>query len=419
MIFKQHQLGSWTSVSVLLGVLVDVSSGVTKIQLIPRYPVIGRSVTLSVTGITGTIQSFAWYKAPKADIDYQNSTYFRDENIIGPLYNNSRMTTFPNGSLQISNLNRTDEGNYTVMIQTDTNQKNMTVYLKIYDTVGKPTIKTSTSLPKENITVTLTCTSTNAERIVWSRVPSGATLPSRATLSPDNRTASFSRIKRLDSGDYRCQANNPGSNKYSDPVTITVAYGPENVKVKVKRSPSNSFIVLECSADSVPPATYHWRLNGTNLKKQQSQLRVEKKNEGTYTCVANNTVTRYNAMDSIFVNETFGKYKNHRQPEQNSITKALNYPCHEELTDTNYETSNNGIIFGIGIGIAVVLLLVLVAVLAYFFARHRQHKKKCSTQDEVTMQPISANNEGPVYENVTVPQALPGTQVQATQESLI
>ncbi|CAI9580398.1 unnamed protein product [Staurois parvus] len=66
--------------------------------------------------------------------------------------------------------------------------------------VGKPTITISSSLPKENVSVTLTCTSTNAERILWSRVPSGAPLPSGATLSQDNRTVSFSRIHRSDSG---------------------------------------------------------------------------------------------------------------------------------------------------------------------------------------------------------------------------
>ncbi|XP_077312185.1 cell adhesion molecule CEACAM6-like [Lithobates pipiens] len=397
MIFKQHNLGSWTAVSVLLGVMVDVSGGIMSIQLIPRYSAIGRSVTLSVTGITGTIQSFTWYKAPKAEI----FTYFHDVDIIVPLHN-SRITPFPNGSLQISNLSRTDEGNYTVMIQTDTNQENMTVYLKIYDPVGKPTIKTSTSLPKENITVTLTCTSTNAEHIVWSRDPSGATLPSRATLSPDNRTASFSRIKRWDSGDYKCQARNPVSNKYSYPIKITVAYGPENVKIKVKRSSSKSLILLECSADSVPPATYHWRLNGIDINVQQNSFQEnlsKAEEEGTYTCVASNTVTQLTATHSIYVNATFG----------------------------THETSNIGTIFGIGIGIAVMLLLVLVAVLAYFFARHRQHKNTCSTQDIVTMQPNgannSANNEGPVYENVNAPQshtsetALPGTPVQATQES--
>ncbi|CAI9620130.1 unnamed protein product, partial [Staurois parvus] len=88
---------------------------------------------------------------------------------------------------------------------------------------------------------------------------------------------------------------------------MTVAYGPENVKVKYKSS-SNSLLLLECSADSVPPATYHWRLNGTDIKQQQSQLQVvpeEVESEATYTCVARNSVMQLTAMDSVYVDATF------------------------------------------------------------------------------------------------------------------
>ncbi|XP_040183373.1 carcinoembryonic antigen-related cell adhesion molecule 1-like [Rana temporaria] len=222
MIAKQHSFGSSVIVSVLLGVLVDVSGGMMSIQLIPQNPVIGGSVTLSVTGITGGIRNFVWYKGPNTIRDYQILSYFpgdKDPLILGPL-NNSRMTPFPDGSLQISNLNRTDEGNYIVKMQTNINQSDTPVYLKIYDMVGKPTITASTSLPKENDTVILTCTSTNAERIVWSRVPS------EVTLSSDNRTIFFPRINRMNSGDYQCEAENPVSKRTSDPYTLTVAFCP-------------------------------------------------------------------------------------------------------------------------------------------------------------------------------------------------
>ncbi|XP_077312909.1 cell adhesion molecule CEACAM7-like isoform X3 [Lithobates pipiens] len=218
MITKQHSFSSGIIVSVLLGVLVDVSGGMMNIQLIPQNPVIGGSVTMSVTGITGRIRYFIWYKGLKKSYDHIILTYIPDGNpplSPGPL-NNSRMTPLLNGSLQISNLNRMDEGNYSVKIQAD-NQSDPEVYLKIYDMVGKPTITASTSHPKKNDTVTLTCTSTNAERIVWSRVPSGA------TLSSDNRTITFLIINHMNSGDYQCEAANPVSKKTSDPYTLTVA----------------------------------------------------------------------------------------------------------------------------------------------------------------------------------------------------
>ncbi|XP_040182822.1 carcinoembryonic antigen-related cell adhesion molecule 20-like [Rana temporaria] len=176
---------------------------------------------------------------------------------------------------------------------------------------------------------------------------------------------------------------------------FVITDGPENVKVKAKRSSSNSFILLECSADSVPSATYHWRLNGTNIKKQESQLQVDQKKaeeEGTYTCVANNTVTQLTAVDSIYVNTTI-----------------------ESIDNIDRETVSVNVI---GIGIVVVLLLVLVAVLAYLFSKHRQHKKQTDGTNNASSSP-----EVPVYENINAPQsrisgtALSGTPVQATQES--
>lgn len=181
-----------------------------------QYPVIGGSITLSVIGITGRIRYFIWYKGLNTNNDHTILTYIPGDKSPdpGPLYN-SRMTPLLDGSLQISKLNRTDEGNYTVKIQAD-QQSDIRAHLKIYD-MAKPTITASTSLPMENDAVTLTCTSTNADRIVWSRVPSGA------TLSSDNRTISFLSINHMNSGDYQCEAENLVSKKTSDPYTLTVA----------------------------------------------------------------------------------------------------------------------------------------------------------------------------------------------------
>ncbi|XP_077313378.1 cell adhesion molecule CEACAM1-like [Lithobates pipiens] len=386
MISKQHL--SLCVVSVLLGVLVDVSGGMRSIQLIPQNPIIGGSVTLSVPGITGRIRYFIWFKGLNtSNNDHIIFTYIPDDKSPlspGPLYN-IRMTPLLNGSLQISNLNRMDEGNYTVKLQAD-NQSDTRVHLNIYDMVGKPNITSSTLFPKENDTVTLNCTSTNAERIVWSRFPYGA------TLSSDNRTLSFSRINRSNSGNYSCEASNPVSMENSDLITITVAYGPENVKIKSKSS-SNSLILLDCSSDSVPPATYHWRLNGTDIKTEQNQLQVAQKeaeNEGTYTCVANNSVTQLTAMDSIYVNATF------------------------ESTDPNNDNNSGTLGLTIGIVIAVILLLVLVAALVYLFVVHRRRKKLLKDQNSTiksqTNPPAAASEPELQYADVVFSKNMPRRQ---------
>ncbi|XP_077312377.1 cell adhesion molecule CEACAM1-like [Lithobates pipiens] len=297
MITKQHSFDSSVIVSVLLCVMVDVSSGMMSIQLIPQYPVIQGSVTLNVTRITGIVQHFIWYKGPNTNPEYQILRYIKSNKaqiILGPLFKR-RMTAFSNGSLQISNLNITDEGHYTVRIQTN-NQSDILVYLKIFDMVIKPTITAFTSFPKENDTVTLTCTSTNAERIVWSRIPFGA------TLSPNNKTISFPRINRINSGDYQCEAENPISKRTSDPYTLTVAYGPENVKV-IGQSLKNSAILLTCSADSVPRPSYQW-FNGNNISAQENTFLIDGaklENKSMYTCVVSNPVTWHTATASLYM----------------------------------------------------------------------------------------------------------------------
>ncbi|KAM5132014.1 cell adhesion molecule CEACAM8-like isoform 2-T2 [Mantella aurantiaca] len=330
---------------------MDVASGMMSIELIPQYPIIQGSVTLSVNGITGKIESFTWYKGLIKNNSYQILSYFPGNNnplTPGRLFNN-RMTPYPNGSLQISNLNLSDNDNYKVSIQTD-KAYDIPVYLKIYEKVRKPTITTSPLQPIENKKVNLTCNSTNAETIVWSRVSSGSTLPPGVTLSPDNRTLTFSKINRSDSGDYRCQASNPVSNEIGD-IKIIVAYGPENVKIKVQQTISDSLITIECSADSMPAPTYQWSLNGIDIHVEQNLLNVDRskaETEGNYTCTANNSITQLSAISSVFVNATI-----------------------EFETET--PKSNMGLI--IGIVIAVILLLVLGAALVYLFIIHRRRKK--------------------------------------------
>ncbi|XP_077312925.1 cell adhesion molecule CEACAM8-like isoform X2 [Lithobates pipiens] len=372
MITKQHSFGSGIIVSVLLGVLVDVSGGMMSIQLIPQNSVIGGSVTMSVTGITGRMRYFIWYKGLNTDNnDHTILTYIPGDNPPldpGPLYN-SRMTPLLNGSLQISNLNRMDEGHYTVKIQAD-QQSDTRIYLKIYDAVGKPKMTASTLLPKENDAVTLTCTSTNAERIVWSRVPSGA------TLSSDNRTITFLIINHMDSGDYQCEAENPVSKKTSDPYTQTVAYGPENVKI-IGQSLSYSTILLTCSADSVPLPTYQW-FNGTYLSAQENTFHIDGANldnELTFTCVVSNPVTQHTATASLYMNK--------------DIATAL---C---------QTSGSGLGGGeiAGIVIGTVFGIFILEVIVYFVLKTKR-KTPSST----------------VYENAQVPEqhiyekTIPGTQ---------
>ncbi|XP_075439529.1 cell adhesion molecule CEACAM6-like isoform X3 [Ascaphus truei] len=286
----------------LLSLWMEVTSGFV-IQQIPESPAVGQSVTLKVTGVTGTVFGVSWYKGSGTDSRNQILFYNPSTNIQlpGPQYF-FRASPLPDGSLQISDLVTSDRGNYTVQIQANT-QLQYTVSLPVYESVTKPVVTASTSQPQENGTVTLTCGTANAERILWGR--GSATLPPGARLSPNNRTVTFSKISRSDAGGYQCQAENPISKSLSDTYTLIVSYGPDDLTLTGSvLVAAGSPVSLQCGAGSVPPATYKWRHNGTALNTQQSELRIpgaEPQDGGNYTCEVYNSVTQRSAAISLYV----------------------------------------------------------------------------------------------------------------------
>ncbi|XP_073458224.1 cell adhesion molecule CEACAM8-like [Aquarana catesbeiana] len=299
--------------SVLLCVLVDVSSGIISIQHIPQYPVIQGSVTLNIFGITGKIRTCSWFKGPTSSPKHQILVYFPgDKNPLVPGHRyDPRITAFPNGSLQIASLNTTDRGNYIVKVQTDSALES-TLHMNVYDPVSKPVITVSHLEPQEDDTVTLTCTSSNAERIIWSK--DGDSLPSGAVLSSNNRTLTFSRTYRSDAGDYQCTAENMASTKISDSYTLAIAYGPVNVNITGSSEVTvGSVMSLVCVVESFPTPIYSWQFNGRNLTLQNNYTlliqQITSMNEGNYTCEVKNFVTKRSASASMFITVTESGFK--------------------------------------------------------------------------------------------------------------
>ncbi|XP_041425511.1 carcinoembryonic antigen-related cell adhesion molecule 8 isoform X3 [Xenopus laevis] len=208
--------------TVCLSVWMDSAHGIG-VQLIPQYPVVSQSVTLSVTGVTGTIRQFSWYKGSSVDANNQIFNVIPSLNSVtnGRQYF-PRASHFPNGSLQISGLVPTDQGNYTVFIQTGETTAQHTVLLTVDEPVTSSVISTNNKEPQENEKVTLTCSTNNAEKILWSK--NGVSLPPGLILSADNKTLTFSSVSRSDNGQYRCEASNTISKIISDPNTLTINY---------------------------------------------------------------------------------------------------------------------------------------------------------------------------------------------------
>ncbi|XP_056399928.1 carcinoembryonic antigen-related cell adhesion molecule 5-like [Hyla sarda] len=295
--------------TVLLGLTMDVTSGMGRIQLIPQYPIINGSVTMSVTGITGDIQVATWFKGPNPSSQYSILAYFPgsfSSLVSGPLYS-PRFSAFNNGSLQIKDLLITDQGNYIARIQTGT-QEDIAVTLTVYEPVTKPKITAPSNQPKEFERFALTCDTSQANTIRWSR--RGGSISPITTLYGDNKTLLFFYLKREDAGEYQCEAQNLVSKDSSDPYKVTVAYGPDYVKIEGSSyvRPGSS-ITLSCSADSFPTPEYQWKHNNTVLEEKTNKYSISSainENEGLYWCIVKNTVTARTASVSIYVNVTDG-----------------------------------------------------------------------------------------------------------------
>ncbi|CAN2390933.1 carcinoembryonic antigen-related cell adhesion molecule, partial [Pristimantis euphronides] len=209
-------------ISVFPCLWLDMVYGTTSIQLIPQNPFISESVTLKVNGINEKIENFTWYKGSKPDSLQQILKCRNWPSLVlfpGPQYD-TRISPFGNGSLQINDIQSSDEGNYTVMIYTQEIKVILTVYGE------KPEITSSHCPAQEDDLYALTCVTANAKTISWSR--QNNSFPYGAITSADARILTFTNLKRSDAGGYRCEAKNLVSKKISDVFTLTVLYNSKD-----------------------------------------------------------------------------------------------------------------------------------------------------------------------------------------------
>nr|XP_005755616.1 PREDICTED: carcinoembryonic antigen-related cell adhesion molecule 1-like [Pundamilia nyererei] len=185
------------------------------------------------------------------------------ENIIGPEYV-GRITFFPStASLELRSLTLNDTGEYNVNIIQDGQILNDRTTLLIY-----------------------------GEQI------SEVTASDRVQLTDGGSNLTIINVTRFDQGPFRCRVSNPVSTGTSDPVNLSISYGPENINL-ILSPPQGYFAVgsdisLTCSVGSRPPAQFKWFLNGDPLSDTGSELRlmnVNMSNSGNYSCQASNNKT--------------------------------------------------------------------------------------------------------------------------------
>ncbi|XP_053545997.1 B-cell receptor CD22 [Bombina bombina] len=107
----------------------------------------------------------------------------------------------------------------------------------------------------------------------------------------------FDSIQWTDSGAYACEARNTIGSGMSEPVEISILYGPKNLNISVNPSKSVTEymdISLICSAKANPPELkYFWYRDNIYLKREKSQLflrNIQRSDSGAYYCKASNDI---------------------------------------------------------------------------------------------------------------------------------
>ncbi|KAK5861851.1 hypothetical protein PBY51_017295 [Eleginops maclovinus] len=216
--------------------------------------------------------------------------------------------------LKLLNVQKNQSGSYSCQAFNDKTLRyemsqpaSISVLARVTDVVvtSKPT-----ELVEFSSSVSLSCSSSGSPlSFLWLNSSSEVTESDRVQITDGGSTLTIVNVTRYDQGPFSCQVFNPVSNGTSDPLNLTIYYGPEKVKLVIslpqKYYEKGSDISLSCSADSRPSAGFQWFLNGDLLSDtgpELSLINMQTNQSGNYSCQAfNNKTLRYETSQSSVV----------------------------------------------------------------------------------------------------------------------
>ncbi|KAM7059612.1 cell adhesion molecule CEACAM16 isoform 4-T7 [Molossus nigricans] len=245
----------------------------------PDQPAEGDNITLAVHGLAGELLAYNWYAGPTLSLAYLVASYIT--------------------------LNR--------QLQTEVGYG----HLRVYEILAQPVVMAnSTELVEHRDTLRLLCSSPSPAEVRWFFNGEALPIAIRLGLSPDGRLLTRHGIRREEAGAYQCEVWNPVSVSRSEPINLTVYFGPERVAILQGSTARtgctikvdfNTSLTLWCVSRSCPEPEYVWAFNGRALKNSQDHLNISSMTaaqEGTYTCIAKNPKTLLSGSASVVVKLT-------------------------------------------------------------------------------------------------------------------
>nr|XP_044990128.1 carcinoembryonic antigen-related cell adhesion molecule 16 [Jaculus jaculus] len=283
----------------------------------PAQPGEGDNVTLVVRGLPGELLAYNWYAGPTLSLTFLVSSYIvsTGDETPGPAHT-GREAVRPDASLDIQGVLLQHAGTY--ILQTLNRQFQTEVgygHMQVYEILAQPTVVANdTALVERRDTLRLMCLSPGAAAEVrWFFNGDSLPVAVRLGLSPDGRVLTRHGVRREEAGAYQCEVSNPVSVSRSEPLNLTVYFGPERVAILQDsttrtgctiRVDFNTSLTLWCVSRSCPEPEYVWAFNGRALKNSQDHLNISNMSasqEGTYTCIAKNSKTLLSGSASVVV----------------------------------------------------------------------------------------------------------------------
>ncbi|XP_069856528.1 carcinoembryonic antigen-related cell adhesion molecule 16 [Dipodomys merriami] len=282
----------------------------------PAQPAEGDNVSLVVRGLQGELLAYNWYAGPTLSLTYLVSSYIvsTGDETPGPAHT-GREAVRPDGSLDIQGALPSHSGTY--ILQTLNRQFQTEVgygHMQVYEILAQPkVIANNSALVERRDTLRLTCSSPSPAEVRWFFNGGTLPVPVRLGLSPDGRVLTRRGVLREEAGAYQCEVWNPVSISRSEPLNLTVYFGPERVAILQDSTTRtgctikvdfNASLGLWCVARSCPEPQYVWAFNGKALSSGGAQLNISSMtaaHEGTYTCIAKNPKTLLSGSASVVV----------------------------------------------------------------------------------------------------------------------
>ncbi|XP_061029844.1 carcinoembryonic antigen-related cell adhesion molecule 18 [Eubalaena glacialis] len=270
------------------------------------------SSRLVIENAPGDAQEYSWHRDANDTEGNMIITYNTTSNSwqYGPMYS-GRERVSNTGTLMIQRSQLNDTGNYTVQVDAINGTQRATGWLKIRELEIPRISVNTTSVVDDMDSVTATCY-TNDSNVKWyvNYVQMSSNI--RMIISPDNKTLIIQRFGRFDSP-LQCGIEIlPEIIQKSEPIYVTVAYGPYDVLLRSNPSDFSGILFAEigsqvevvCIAYSRPESKYRWIHNGSLLSFSEENVTLPSltwDQMGRYRCVVENPITQLTLYGEVQV----------------------------------------------------------------------------------------------------------------------